>query len=151
MKSLVSNSLAETQKIAATWLSDLLKTYSSTTQAAVIGLSGHLGAGKTTFVQAVAREMGVREDVLSPTFVLMKRYTTTNARWPYLVHIDAYRLEQPEELIALNWEALKNDPKNLIMVEWPENVKLECNHTVKFEQQCTQPPHITIYFGDLEH
>jgi tRNA threonylcarbamoyladenosine biosynthesis protein TsaE len=40
-----------------------------------------------------------------------------------LVHIDAYRLERPEELEALDWEVLVADRNNLIMVEWPENIK----------------------------
>ncbi|MDE2172932.1 MAG: tRNA (adenosine(37)-N6)-threonylcarbamoyltransferase complex ATPase subunit type 1 TsaE, partial [Patescibacteria group bacterium] len=61
----------------------------------------------------------------SPTFVLMKIYETADKIFPRLVHIDAYRLERPEELEALKFENLMADPNNLIMVEWPENVELK--------------------------
>ena len=124
MKNYESKSLEETTKIAQEWLAGLADKYSESDEAVVVGLSGHLGAGKTAFVKAIAKEMGVEETVTSPTFVLMKIYETKNAKWPRLVHIDAYRLEQPEELAALQWETLVADPHNLIMIEWPENVGL---------------------------
>ncbi|MDB5238838.1 MAG: hypothetical protein JWO00_173 [Candidatus Parcubacteria bacterium] len=125
MKSNESHSLEETAAIAAAWLVDISKRYAGTKEAVVAGLSGHLGAGKTAFVKAIAKEMGVGETVTSPTFVIMKIYETKNDRWPRLVHIDAYRLERAEELEAIRWEALVADPRNLILVEWPENVGLK--------------------------
>lgn len=123
-KSYESKSLEDTAKAAADWLADISVRQGEPDQAMVVGLSGHLGAGKTAFVKALAKEMGVEEIVTSPTFVLMKIYETKDARWPRLVHIDAYRLERAEELAALDWERLVADPHNLIMVEWPENVGL---------------------------
>jgi tRNA threonylcarbamoyl adenosine modification protein YjeE len=84
--------------------------------------------------------LGVKEEVTSPTFVLMKMYETEankQSPWRRLVHIDAYRLERPEEMEALNFERLVADPHNLILVEWPENVELEKivpnHHKIKFE------------------
>jgi tRNA threonylcarbamoyladenosine biosynthesis protein TsaE len=133
MKKYVSHSLAETQKIAAEWLRTVKDKYKSGDSAVVVGLSGHLGAGKTAFVKAVAKELGVKEEVTSPTFVLMKIYEVgprhrggLQISWPRrLIHIDAYRLERKEELEALGFEKLVSDPGNLIMVEWPENVGLD--------------------------
>lgn len=91
------------------------------TQATVVGLSGDLGSGKTAFVKAVARTLGITETVLSPTFVLAKFYDIpAPAVWLRLVHIDAYRLEDPAELKALRFDELASDPRNLILVEWPE-------------------------------
>ncbi|MDE2041211.1 MAG: tRNA (adenosine(37)-N6)-threonylcarbamoyltransferase complex ATPase subunit type 1 TsaE [Patescibacteria group bacterium] len=133
MKHFQSNSLEETQKIAADWLAHIHKrqerngamTNFEKDEAFLVGLSGHLGAGKTAFVKCLAKSLGVSEEITSPTFVLMKIYETADKIFPRLVHIDAYRLERPEELEALKFENLMADPNNLIMVEWPENVELK--------------------------
>ena len=117
MKDFESKSLEETAAAAREWLASASSIYSASDEAVVAGLSGHLGAGKTAFTKAVAKELGVTETVTSPTFVLMKIYETTNPRWPKLIHIDAYRLERPEELAALQWESIADDKNNLILVE----------------------------------
>jgi tRNA threonylcarbamoyladenosine biosynthesis protein TsaE len=98
--------------------------------ATVVALKGDLGAGKTTFVQALAKRFGIQETVQSPTYVLMKSYplvgplTSFGAprRFNRIVHIDAYRLEKPEEFDALRPEEFLNDPKALVLVEWPEKL-----------------------------
>jgi len=135
MKTFTSHSIGETEQFAIDWLKEISDKHSNLDEALVVGLSGHLGAGKTAFVKAVAKALGISEDVTSPTFVIMKIYgigsnggndpiTEVGPQWKRLIHIDAYRLEQPEELEALGWEALVADKNNLIMVEWPENVRL---------------------------
>ena len=132
----ISHSLEETQQIADEWLADISSRYLDLDGALVVGLSGHLGAGKTAFVKSVAKTLGVKEDVTSPTFVIMKTYgLNANAEvrplhdapvpWKRLIHIDAYRLERPEEMEALRFEDIVADKNNLVMVEWPENVKLK--------------------------
>ncbi len=92
----------------------------------VVTLSGQLGAGKTTFVQGIARALGVEEKVTSPTFVLEKIYQLEGnppaGGWEHLVHIDAYRLKGAHELEMLGWQELIADPANLILIEWPERV-----------------------------
>lgn len=90
--------------------------------ATLITLSGELGAGKTTFVKAVARALGVEKIVNSPTFVLEKIYMIPGHLFKRLVHVDAYRLERGADLIPLGFEELMKDPDNLILLEWPENV-----------------------------
>ena len=85
-------------------------------------LSGFLGAGKTTFVQALAREFKVRESVQSPTFVLAKAYHTETP-WPKrILHIDAYRLSGFDALRPLDWEHEVTRKETLILLEWPECV-----------------------------
>lgn len=94
----------------------------NTKKAFVVGLVGDLGAGKTTFVQAVAKELGAKESVTSPTFVLVQRYAIQHPAFSSLVHIDAYRLH-PGEAHTIGWDEYLADPKNLVLVEWPEKME----------------------------
>ena len=92
-------------------------------RATIVALSGDLGAGKTTFVQGIARSLGIEESVTSPTFVIMKIYDLENQPFKRLVHMDAYRLKGAEHLRVLGWDALIADPANLICIEWPEKIE----------------------------
>ncbi len=127
MKTFITKSLDETQKLAADWVKSL---DTSRDEALVVGLYGNLGAGKTSFTQAVAKELGVTDIVNSPTFVIEKIYETKHPHFKRLIHIDAYRLEDAKELQNLNFEELVSNKNNLILIEWPENVKaiLPPNH-----------------------
>jgi len=124
MKKILSKSLDDTARIAREWLVFLEKKETKGKgEALVVGLSGNLGSGKTAFVKAVAKELGITEMVTSPTFVSEKMYKTNNADFPRLVHIDAYRLESARELEVLDFEELVEDANSLILIEWPENVR----------------------------
>lgn len=100
--------------------------------AVLVTLAGELGAGKTAFVKAVAKVLGVEEVVNSPTFVLEKIYpvrkledSRSNGASPHfkrLVHIDAYRLDKGDDLAPLGFDELMKDSGNLILLEWPEKV-----------------------------
>lgn len=94
-------------------------------QATVVALSGELGAGKTTLTQEIARQLGIKENVNSPTYVIMKKYKIplSTSHFRFLIHIDAYRLESEQELEKLGWQEIIADPENLILIEWPERVK----------------------------
>jgi len=91
--------------------------------AVVIGLKGDLGTGKTLFVQCVARILGVLDTVTSPTFVIQKTYQLKGSMFDNLVHIDAYRIEDPHELEVLHFEHTLQNAKNLILIEWPEKIE----------------------------
>ncbi len=83
-----------------------------------VALCGTLGAGKTRLVQAIAEAAGVdRRDVLSPTFVLIQEY---QGRLP-VYHIDAYRLRDEDEFLALGPEEYF-DGDGLVLVEWADRV-----------------------------
>lgn len=98
--------------------------------ATVMTLSGDLGSGKTTFVQEFARKLGIPDTVQSPTYVLLKTYAFEGDRTSFgrprryrrLIHIDAYRLESPEEFDALMPQKFMSDPQALVLVEWPERL-----------------------------
>lgn len=110
--------------LAAIWLDGAKE------RATIVALKGDLGAGKTTFVQALCKRLGIQETVQSPTYVLMKSYqldgplTTFGERRRFnrVVHIDAYRLEDPKEFETLRPAEFLDDPKALVLVEWPEKL-----------------------------
>ena len=119
MREILSKSLEETKEAAKVFLQKLLPENNCAT---VVALSGDLGSGKTTFVQSIAKILGIKENLTSPTFVLIKNYTLDASRFTLLFHIDAYRLKNGEELKKLGWDETVSNPKNLIFIEWPENV-----------------------------
>jgi len=102
--------------------------------ATIIGLYGNLGSGKTTFVQAVAKTLGVPGSIQSPTFVIIKNHQLQTTNYKLLVHIDAYRLDNGEDLKKLGWNELVADARNLILIEWADRVSdiLPENHTKLF-------------------
>ena len=83
----------------------------------LIVLSGPLGAGKTTFVQGVARALGVHEPITSPTFVIARVHR--GARMG-LVHVDAYRLADPRDLSTLDLD--EQLQSSVACVEWGSHV-----------------------------
>ena len=117
----LSTSVAETEKIAQDFVQQLPKKKGS--EAYVIGLSGDLGSGKTTFMQCFAKSLGVTESITSPTYVIEKVYEINRTPFKKLIHIDAYRLKSGGELAALGFAELVKDQTNLICIEWPERVK----------------------------
>lgn len=91
----------------------------------VVGLIGELGLGKTTFIQFLAVAMGVKEKVLSPTFVLLKIYRASHRQSSIkqLVHVDAYRLNHAEELKNIGLPEYLNRPDTVTVIEWADQVK----------------------------
>ncbi|MGE5251845.1 MAG: tRNA (adenosine(37)-N6)-threonylcarbamoyltransferase complex ATPase subunit type 1 TsaE [Bacteroidota bacterium] len=85
----------------------------------VICLEGDLGAGKTTFVQGVARGWGSMDEVSSPTFILVNLYRRADGA--QLFHMDAYRLDSETEAEELDLDAmLEQGP---LLIEWPERIQ----------------------------
>ncbi|HET6577068.1 MAG TPA: tRNA (adenosine(37)-N6)-threonylcarbamoyltransferase complex ATPase subunit type 1 TsaE [Gemmatimonadales bacterium] len=82
----------------------------------LLAFEGELGAGKTTFIQAIARGLGVGGAATSPTYALVHRY---HGRRGPVFHLDCYRLRSPDEAADLDWEGLVEEG-DAILVEWPE-------------------------------
>lgn len=118
----ISKNVRETKEIAKMFLEKILREKTKKKGATVVGLSGDLGAGKTTFVQAVARHLGVKNKVNSPTFVIIKKYALKNKKHKFMFHLDAYRLKNENELLHLGWEDIISNEGHLVFIEWPENV-----------------------------
>ncbi|HXY32153.1 MAG TPA: tRNA (adenosine(37)-N6)-threonylcarbamoyltransferase complex ATPase subunit type 1 TsaE [Gemmatimonadaceae bacterium] len=82
----------------------------------VVLISGDLGAGKTTLVQAICHGVGVTDPVTSPTFTIVNEYA--GAPFP-VYHLDLYRLTSPGELTNIGWHELIS-AHALVLIEWPE-------------------------------
>ena len=107
-----------------TFAQHILEVLPQKEDATVVALYGELGAGKTTFVQALARRLGIFEYVTSPTFLIMKTYDIKeHPHFKTLVHIDAYRVEDKRELAVLRLNELFADPHNLICIEWAGRIE----------------------------
>lgn len=84
----------------------------------VICLQGDLGAGKTTFVQGVARGWGSLDSVSSPTFIIVNVYRRTDQT--QLFHVDAYRLDSTPEAEELDLDSMLS--QGPVLIEWPERM-----------------------------
>ena len=107
-RKIISKSPEATQAVAATLVAELKS-------GSVLALHGELGSGKTCFVQGLARALGVRQPVTSPTFTIVNEY---RGRCP-LVHMDLYRINDPEELLGIDFENFL-DTGGITVIEWAE-------------------------------
>ena len=83
---------------------------------AVLGLSGELGSGKTTLVQAICRGLGARALATSPSYALVHHY---EAGATPIYHVDCYRLKSPDEARDLGFDDMIRE-RAIVLVEWPE-------------------------------
>ena len=122
--SIESNGFIKTKKFAALLAREILKTKFSGKAALVLALSGHLGTGKTTFVQGFMRGAGIRKKITSPSFTIVKNYKIKRHKdYKKIYHIDCYRLKKVRELLDLGLREILSNPQNIVLVEWPEIIK----------------------------
>ena len=120
-----TNSVKETEKVAKNFVEEITRAERArrnNQNALIVGLYGELCSGKTTFVKGIAKVFGLDKTITSPTFVIEKIYKLKNQVFDNLIHIDAYRLKNEKELLNLGWREISKNPKNIIFIEWPENV-----------------------------
>lgn len=130
VKKYITKSYKQTQKLGENLAKEILKLPENKT-AVVFGLQGNLGGGKTTFLQGFAKGLGVKEKILSPTFVILKHFKITKSKFTDFYHIDCYRLgnEKPfgkaqgGDIAELNFSEIISNPKNIVAIEWPEKIK----------------------------
>lgn len=95
----------------------------------VVALVGELGSGKTTFVQGLARGLGIKNRIISPTFILRRDYEVNikyqKSNIKNLCHIDLYRLEQniDQEFKKLGLKEIFNKRDSIVVIEWAERVR----------------------------
>ena len=91
--------------------------------ALILGLEGDLGGGKTTFLQGFAKGLEIKEKILSPTFVILKKFKIQNSKFKNFYHIDCYRIEKPREILDLGFKEIASNPQNIITVEWADRIR----------------------------
>jgi tRNA threonylcarbamoyladenosine biosynthesis protein TsaE len=105
----------------------------------VLALYGDLGSGKTTFMQGLAKGLGITKNIISPTFIIMRTYEIgikDKERIKNLYHLDLYRIENEEQAVDLGLKELMGDVENIVAIEWPdkiENLLPEKRITIHFE------------------
>ena len=140
MKIFITNNSRETQKLGEQFAARSLLVASKTlasqgdslSRSVVLALYGDLGSGKTTFVQGLAKGLGIERRIISPTFIIVRSYKlksqsanlkTTTQNLKLFYHIDLYRIEDEKDLIGLGLEEIMGDPQNIVVIEWAEKMK----------------------------
>lgn len=122
-KKIFSYSAFQTKKLGKDTAKEILKTGPGK-KALILALKGNLGSGKTTFLQGFAKGLGIKEKVLSPSFIIMRKYKIQNTRYKIqnFYHIDCYRLKKAKEIIVLGFKEIISEPKNIVAIEWAEKI-----------------------------
>jgi tRNA threonylcarbamoyladenosine biosynthesis protein TsaE len=112
----------------------------------VVTITGELGAGKTTLTQAICRGFGVADEVTSPTFNLVHRYSSPRGA---AYHLDLYRLKSPDELTNIGWDEIVASDA-LVLIEWPERAadQIPRNHIpISLQHLPEDPSRRLLYAG----
>jgi len=126
-KRIISHSSKETQSFAKKLAKNIGK-YKPKKGALILALEGDLGGGKTTFLQGFAQGLGIKEKILSPTFVIMRKFKirvdscSDSCGFVYFYHVDCYRIQKQKEILDLGWKEIIKNPRNIIAVEWAEKI-----------------------------
>ena len=110
----------------------------------VVGLRGDLGAGKTTWVRAMLRGLGLGTRIPSPTYTLLEHYRVGEL---LVVHLDLYRLAAEAELENLGLRDWLDQPRTWILVEWPDrapSLAARCDLLITLEDPGAGQRRVTI-------
>ncbi len=149
MTSKISDSSLETQQMGG----DFAKTLNG---GSVVALYGELGAGKTTFAQGIARGLGIKNRIISPTFIIVRSYKVRikdkGLRIKNFYHIDLYRIEDEKGLEGLGLDEILNDEESIIVIEWAEKLaRLQTPERSDGGQGSKLPnKRIDIYFENID-
>jgi len=129
---IISKSASQTERIGEELVVEILK--NAKNNAFVIGLRGDLGGGKTTFLKGLARGLGVDGTVLSPTFIIFRRYDIKKGHFKRFYHFDCYRIESENEMVTLGFNKIVADSENIVAIEWSERVgRILTDDTLKID------------------
>lgn len=120
----ITQSARDTQKLGEAFGNSLLERGGKIPHGAgrVICLWGELGSGKTTFVQGVARGLGITSRLLSPTFIIVRRYQVPESDTT-LYHLDLYRTNGPLDAGVIGLSDMIRETNAIVIIEWPERLE----------------------------
>jgi tRNA threonylcarbamoyladenosine biosynthesis protein TsaE len=84
-----------------------------------VAFYGDLGSGKTTFIQGLAKGLGITRRIISPTFIIARHYQIKNGSF---YHIDLYRTESKHDLLSVGLDQIIEDKTNIVALEWAEKI-----------------------------
>jgi tRNA threonylcarbamoyladenosine biosynthesis protein TsaE len=118
MKKILTNSFEETQNLGI----ELARKLNG---GEVLTLHGDLGSGKTTFMQGLAKGLGIKRRIISPTFIIMRTYDIENkeSKIENLYHVDLYRIESENDVDGLGLMELLGEKENIVAIEWPDKIE----------------------------
>ncbi|MFH1186745.1 MAG: tRNA (adenosine(37)-N6)-threonylcarbamoyltransferase complex ATPase subunit type 1 TsaE [Candidatus Levyibacteriota bacterium] len=127
-KTIITKNKNETQKLGKDLAKEIKK-------GVVLALYGELGSGKTTFVQGFAKGLRIKNRIISPTFIILRKYKLKKRNF---FHIDLYRIQTGDDINSLGIEEIFTNKENIIAIEWAEKLEklLPCKR-------------IDIFFKDL--
>lgn len=128
MREYTVKNLTETKKIATQLAKELVG-------GELLALTGNLGAGKTAFIQALAKALGVKENITSPTFVLMKVYDIKYKNAKKFVHVDCYRLSGREDLFDIGLGDYLNYDTVIVAIEWADKIANLPDRTIRINME----------------
>ena len=88
----------------------------------VILLHGDLGGGKTTFVQGLAKGLGVKRRIISPTFIIMRSHKIDKGEVKDFYHLDLYRIKSKDDVDGLGLDEIIGNKESIVAIEWPERL-----------------------------
>ncbi|MBI2028289.1 MAG: tRNA (adenosine(37)-N6)-threonylcarbamoyltransferase complex ATPase subunit type 1 TsaE [Candidatus Levybacteria bacterium] len=115
----ITKSSEETRELGKELAKSIQKAPRRRLGALILALYGELGSGKTTFVQGMAKGLGIERRIISPTFVIIRSYKVDIK---HFYHIDLYRIDGKESIKDLGIEEIINNPENIVAIEWAEKM-----------------------------
>lgn len=121
----LTQSPSQTEKIGENLAKNLLKKKARI----IIGLTGNLGGGKTTFLKGFAKGLGIKEKIASPTFLIMKSFNVPKdeqlnpQRFSVFFHFDCYRIKKEKEILDIGFKNIVSNSENITAVEWSDKIR----------------------------
>ncbi|MDZ7798846.1 MAG: tRNA (adenosine(37)-N6)-threonylcarbamoyltransferase complex ATPase subunit type 1 TsaE [Patescibacteria group bacterium] len=114
MNKIITKNSQETHKLG-------LKLAKKLKKGDILAFIGHLGSGKTTFIKGLAKGLGLKNKITSPTFVWLKTYPLKKNK-NYLCHFDFYRLDSSKDFSNNEFEEYFYDPNSICVIEWADKI-----------------------------
>jgi len=119
---IITKSAEETQRCGEKLADSLMQERNNAGRVpSIVCLYGELGSGKTTFAQGFAKGLGIPSRLLSPTFIIVRRYSLIDKN-TFFYHIDLYRMKSVSDTDGLGLQEIFSDPHAIILIEWAQRL-----------------------------
>lgn len=110
--------IVNTQNLKETW--EFARNFAKNLKAGdILCLYGDLGSGKTSFVQGLAKGLGIKGRIISPTFIIAREYEMGDLNF---YHIDLYRTQSMHDLLSIGMDEILENKNNIVAIEWSEKL-----------------------------